>query len=356
VARLAQLNGRPTADIGARRYAQRRGTGNAAILVSVGEQHGISPARSLNDTGIRRAELQDPNAEITDDQELALVHNIVAAVPDIGVRAARNVHSTAFGLLGLGLVSCETMREALAFALRNFELSYTLGSFCVDEDASQLTTTFEYPAMSWQVERFLFARDSTVLVSIFRECVSPYVNPLTVTARGPRPSDTADYEASLGVRPHFDMPCNTVTFDAKLLDRALRMANPQTVSLCEHLCHDLVQRRRATDSVAKRVRHVLSVMVSRGGPPLPSQHDVAAALSLSARSLRRELVREGTSFRTLNNEVLIGLAREMLQGGARIDEITKRLGYSDNSAFSRAFKNATGVNPSDYVQHCRNII
>jgi AraC-like DNA-binding protein len=341
-------------DSGARRYAQRRGTGNAAILVSVGERHGIPSERSLRGTGIALADLADPQAEIVDDQELALVQNIVAAVPDIGVRAAKDVHSTAFGLLGLGLVSCETMRTALAFALRNFELSYTLGSFSVREGSAGLAATFDYPALSPAVERFLFARDSAVLVSIFRECVSPHVKCLSVTARAPRPSDTSDYEAALGVRPHFDMPTNTVTFESRVLDRALRMANPHTVSLCERLCQELIQRRRATDSLAKRVRHVISVLVARDGRPLPSQHDVAAALSVSTRSLRRELVREGTSFRELNNEVLIGLAREMLEAGARIDEIASSLGYSDNSAFSRGFKNATGISPSEYVHQSRH--
>jgi AraC-like DNA-binding protein len=349
---MPMVRQRAVDDVAGRRFAQRRGTANAAILVAMAREYGMPVDDCLRGSGIAAAQLSDPDAEITADQELSLVHNIVASVdvnPGLGLRAGRDVHSTAYGVLGLGLVSSATMRAALAFALRNFDLSYTVASFSAEETSAGLVATFEYPALSSPVESFLFARDATVFVSFFRESLTPSVHPLAVTARSGPPADVMKYECALGVRPYFDMPRNTITFDSRILDRRLALANAHTATLCERMCHELVERRRATDSAAARVRHVLRIMVARAEPPLPSQDDVAAALSMSARSLRRELIREDTSFRRLTNDVLIDFARELLRAGARIDEITTRLGYSDNSSFSRAFKHATGVNPSVYA-------
>jgi AraC-like DNA-binding protein len=335
--------------IAARRYAQRRDTGNAAILVTVAGENGVPASQCLRDTGIAVSDLNDPHAEITYDQELTLVHNIVAAAPHLGIRAARDVHSTAFGLLGLGLVSSATMRSALAFAQRNFDLAYTVASFGVEERKASVVATFEYPALSPEVERFLFARDATVFVSFFRECLGSNLHPLAVTSRSAPPPDLVGHEAAWGVRPAFGMPRNSVTFESRVLDHAFRMSNPHTAMLCEGLCQELAERRRATDSCAKRVHHVLSVMVAQTQSPLPSEHGVAAALHMSARSLRRELAGEGTSFRQLTNKVLIVFAQQLLLAGSRIDEVATRLGYSDNSSFSRAFKHSTGMSPSAYA-------
>jgi AraC-like DNA-binding protein len=339
-------------DVLHRRYAQRRNTANAAILVNAASEYGLSSRDCLRETGIRHSDLADPDAEITTDQELNLVNNIVAGTDtrtSLGLRAGRDVHSTAYGVLGLGLISSATMRAALDFALQNFELSYTMASFSVEEAHAGLVAVFDYPTISPAVEQFLFARDARVFVSFFRESLTSDVGPSAITTRSRAVADTAPYESALGVRPVFGMPRNTVTFDRRVLNRQLTLANAHTAKLCERMCRELVERRRATDSAAVRVRYLIRLLLARA-EPLPDQREVAAALAMSARSLRRELIAEGTSFRRIVNEALIDFASELLRAGARIDEIATRLGYSDNSAFSRAFKHSTGVNPSAYAE------
>ena len=81
------------------------------------------------------------------------------------------------------------------------------------------------------------------------------------------------------------------------------------------------------------------------GPP--TGEAVAARLHLSARSLQRRLADEGNSFSELLDATRLELARSYLEAGTHtVGEVTFLLGYSDASAFSRAFKRWTGVAPS----------
>lgn len=69
---------------------------------------------------------------------------------------------------------------------------------------------------------------------------------------------------------------------------------------------------------------------------------------MSVRSLQRKLQQSGTSFRQLLDQTREELARQYIcDRGADLTEIAFLLGFSEHSAFSRAFKRWTGQTPSD---------
>lgn len=76
---------------------------------------------------------------------------------------------------------------------------------------------------------------------------------------------------------------------------------------------------------------------------------VAAELKLSERSLRRRLTQEGTSFRELLQNARKERAQTILsKPGISLAVAAEQLGYSDTAAFSRAFKEWTGVSPGRF--------
>jgi len=77
---------------------------------------------------------------------------------------------------------------------------------------------------------------------------------------------------------------------------------------------------------------------------------VAKRLGLTGRSLQRRLKDEGTSFQTVREEVRRELARRYLDDGLAIAEISFLLGFSEPSAFFRAFKRWTGETPVAHRQ------
>jgi AraC-like DNA-binding protein len=81
--------------------------------------------------------------------------------------------------------------------------------------------------------------------------------------------------------------------------------------------------------------------------------EVAARLGMPARSLQRRLRDEGTSFQDVREDVRRTLAERYLQDGLAIAEVAFLVGYSEPSAFFRAFKRWTGATPIQHIAAAR---
>ncbi len=97
---------------------------------------------------------------------------------------------------------------------------------------------------------------------------------------------------------------------------------------------------------ADRVRELL---LENGAQTRIDMNAVARSLGLSARSLRRRLCDEGISYNTIAEGALATLAKQLLADQARsIQETAYTMGFSDPSAFYRAFKRWTGTTPKTF--------
>lgn len=103
-----------------------------------------------------------------------------------------------------------------------------------------------------------------------------------------------------------------------------------------------------TGSIRSHVWQLMSKSMSRHGLML-SLKEAAYFLDRSPSTLRRQLVREGTSFQTIKNEWRQQQAEELLQTTQyTLEKISGLLGYENTCVFSRAFKSWTGLAPSAY--------
>src|SRR5579875_2663979 len=102
----------------------------------------------------------------------------------------------------------------------------------------------------------------------------------------------------------------------------------------------------ASRPISDQVRHLLE----RGlGGEWPSSEQVAAGLAVSLQHLRRRLREEGTSISQIREQILRDAAIASLAGGQEpVNELSARLGFSEPSAFRRAFRRWTGKPPSAY--------
>ena len=98
----------------------------------------------------------------------------------------------------------------------------------------------------------------------------------------------------------------------------------------------------AEESLIDRIELEIRRSTERG---LPSKTSVSTALGLSERSIARALKNKGTSFKDIKTRVLQDLAVTKINQGLPLVEIAHALGYNDQSAFTRAYKNWFGVSP-----------
>jgi AraC-like DNA-binding protein len=92
---------------------------------------------------------------------------------------------------------------------------------------------------------------------------------------------------------------------------------------------------------------------------LGSQDIVAETLGMSCRSLRRRLMEDGTTWRSVVQDEKFAKAAELLQrGNASVGQIARELGFSDPAHFTRFFRSRAGVVPSRWqrrVEQARDL-
>jgi AraC-like DNA-binding protein len=94
------------------------------------------------------------------------------------------------------------------------------------------------------------------------------------------------------------------------------------------------------------VKTLIAQSVSQGEADIDH---IADKLHTSRQTLYRKLKAEGVSFQTLLEDVRFSLAKTQLKNSElSLSEIAFSLGFSDLSAFSRAFKRWSGVSPKDF--------
>lgn len=167
------------------------------------------------------------------------------------------------------------------------------------------------------------------------------------------PHDAADIAVSFGCPVVFEADRPEARFDSELLSAPIVREEADLTDYLRDTPAGLLVRPDHGATVAERVRRMLEHGLRSGG--LPSCDEVAERLAVSPATLRRRLGEHGRSFRDLREEVLRDAAIvALVEGGEPIDRLAERLGFSETSAFRRAFKRWTGSGPAAYLRAPRS--
>ena len=118
--------------------------------------------------------------------------------------------------------------------------------------------------------------------------------------------------------------------------------------MCEinkNYAEELLRSKRASLALIDSIKNIIMTR----GFSLANIEDVQAALGLHSRTLQRHLLEQGTSFRKIKEELLKDQAIHLLIGQKiSINNAAQKLGYSETSAFHRAFKSWCGMTPKQF--------
>ena len=170
--------------------------------------------------------------------------------------------------------------------------------------------------------------------------------PVSVAFQHGPPTDPRPYARFFQCPLKWNQPLNELCFTRQQLDQKVPKADPHLAELMRHYADQQLARLPKTDDFLQQVRGAVAELLVHGAPRLD---DVARLLGLSSRSLQRKLRDEGTSFQGFANEVRTDLAASYLaEGKLAIAEVAFLVGFSEPSAFHRAFKKARGMTPSAF--------
>ncbi|MCX6395600.1 MAG: AraC family transcriptional regulator ligand-binding domain-containing protein [Propionibacteriales bacterium] len=298
-----------------------RDVASVVVLVAHAEATGLPARSALAGTGLSVRDLTVPDVVVTAAQELRVVRNLVRSgspTTRSATALGRRYRLETFGIAGYALVSSRTLLDAMNFALRYLDLTFTFSIPHARLEGADVVIEAYDESLPVDVREFLVRRDLAAVEAVLRELF-------------------------LGTLPtRFDVERARLTFPAEYLDAELPQASPAARALAEGLCADLAGRRRDGGGLAQEVRILLAQRIAFD----PSAAGVANALALGERTLRRRLAADGTSFQVLLDELRVSLAEGLLATGSlSVTEVAHRLGYAEAASFIHAHRRWHGCPP-----------
>jgi AraC-like DNA-binding protein len=169
--------------------------------------------------------------------------------------------------------------------------------------------------------------------------------PIEVSFRHRAPSDVRLHRQHFGERLIFDGDGDWMLLPESAANLRPRLADPILWNFLRQQADAELACLENPLSLAERVSAAVLVELDGGEPQLAK---VARELGMSGRTLSRKLERESLSFRQLVEHARDRRAQELLAQGQSVTQVALALGFSETSAFSRAFRRWNGVAPSRF--------
>ena len=266
-----------------------------------------------------------------------------ARQPGIPIRVARRSSIDDCSVLGLAAKTAADLRSALRLMVEYHALWTGTPEIRVAEDRDRRSARVEIVPLEGFDVAGRSRREMIVgaLLRYAREMAGEDLRPELVHFAHAAPSDTREHEEFFGAPIRFSSKFSGLELDSCALDRPLLHADAALQRFLRATLESLTAELGAGASdLERRVLGVIREQLALGPPRM---QDVAVALGTSPRSLRRHLEARGLRYRDLLDAVRREAADTALaQGGPTVAEIAARLGYSEPSAFYRAFRRWTG--------------
>lgn len=318
----------------------------------------LEPAKQrdfLIAAGLPPVAFEEPDIPISLEQELLCMSRIVAAlspersIPVHALQLGLESPVTNFGVLGLAMMYAPSIVECVRTLASYAELcwGHARVAMCHSDDGiyHRFTVDMPMPARIGNadaVRRYLVTVDLSVAVRVNGDIFGPGYEPREIWLPYPAPADHRWMARAVGCPIRFDAPDARILLPDAMIEAKPLLANPLAFRAYERLTAQLARLLRADVSLSEQVRRLLATHV-----PPPDRDKTAQLVAMSPRSLTRKLAAEGTSYAELQRQVRCARAQEYLASrDLSIAEVASRLGFSDTTAFSRAFRAWTGQTPS----------
>ncbi|MGL4316590.1 MAG: AraC family transcriptional regulator [Pseudomonas sp.] len=315
-------------------------------------QHGLAIESLLQQAGIEQKSLDDPNGRIpfASFDRLCSITAEALDEPCLGLRLGQSGRPGHLGSFGFALMSCSTawdlMQQASRYSVLAIDAGHHVTEIRGDECIRYWRSSLPGGAPLSRIQDELNLSAWLTLARWFTNREDMSLN--WVSFRHPRPADTRLYEEIFRCPLRFGAAETALGFNAEYLKLQLPHADEKLRRIMDDLCEQLLKQlgnalEPAWLAIARRA--VLESF-NLGEPRIAS---VAKATGMSESQLKEQLSQRGLSFRSfiddLRSSLALGYARDP---GLSLVDIAYLLGFSEQSAFQRAFKRWTGMTPGHY--------
>lgn len=266
--------------------------------------------------------------------------------PGFSVRVGQQMKIEDYGVLGLSWKTCSWAGEIFERSERYFKLlsdtyvfkvdrQQDLGYIHLNRDAYRLGVALSNEAT--------FSATVVVLQAITESTMLP--EEVSFKHRAPEKLD--DYQRVFNCPVSFEQPHNFIAYKNVDLERRTAKADE---SINRFLLERVTEETQGIEITASEIARDVETLVKDALPSgIPSIAQLSRHMGMSNRTLTRRLTESGLSFREIVTNTQMGIATNLLKNtSSSIGEIAFRTGFSEQSAFNRAFKRWTGKSPLDF--------
>lgn len=266
--------------------------------------------------------------------------------PGFSVRAGQQMKIEDYGVLGLSWRTCSWAGEIFDRSERYFKLLSNTYVFKVDKQEDRSDVYLHREAWRRGVELSNEATFSATVV-VLQAMTETKITPIEVAFRHAPPENQSSYLEAFQCPIHFKQPHNCISY--KTHDLELRTAKAD-VLINRFLLERVEEETKGIEVSPIRISEAVQNLIKDALPSgIPSVAQVSTHMGMSTRTLTRRLADHGVTFRDLLQNTQEEVARTLLKHSARsVAEIAFETGFSEQSAFNRAFRRWTGQSPVEF--------
>lgn len=311
--------------------------------------HAVDKDSLLRSVGIDPGSPVDPSYMVSADTYYAFLERLAAVEPNpttIPLRAGAAMRCDDYGAFGLAYKSAPNLRGSYERSSRYARVLTSVATYTVEKGEHG-----SYMHLHRDGERRLGMRlsnEATIasIASISREVSSKPFNPLAVYFKHAAPDTTAAHEAYFRSPVYFGSDRDALLVSEDALNTANQLGDKTIAGFFDSHLEEAVSKYEEEHSLEKRIRSYVARSLSEG---IPAISDVAGELGMSGRTLQRRLADHGYTFQHLVDEARRELAERLLRKTTySLAEVAFMTGYSEQSAFTRAFKRWAGQTPRSF--------
>lgn len=315
-------------------------------VLQAARYRGLDIEALLRDNGLSENRLQLSGTRISVDQYSRVLRQLRHQTDDAFMGfLSRPVPTRAFNVFSYCVVGCRNLKEVFDQANDFYSLFSDEFHWRLEEERGDILLVVEVNPVLPVDYRFIIQSLLLMSIRLFGWLLGEDVDAKSVSFSFERNTTDESLTYLFGRCIDYDCDADFIRIDGSYADPKLSCTRDQ-IALMLRNTRNLFLVSRHKNPLSQEVRRRLLLNKSQKWLDID---DVAGQLSLNKHQLWRKLKKEGTSFLDIRDHVKRDWALVLLEEpNNTVEQVAELLRYSDVSAFRKAFRKWTGLQPMQY--------
>lgn len=314
-------------------------------VVDQAEKEGL-PSQSVSHLGIR--DILENDSKYAPTNPFFELYEIIDQQLDPGfsIRVGQQMILDDYDVLGLAWKTCLSPRDMFKRCERFFILMTDTQLYKVQDEGETGSITIYRDAPRRGIE---ISNESSIVatLTVIHKITGVDIRPVKVSFAHSKPDKIDPYEDYFSCPVHFGQKYNRLVFRSEDLDTKSLKADR---SINQFMMERLQEKAEGIEVSANKLLNDTQNLIKDALPSgIPFAAEIGRHLGMSTRTLSRRLSEKGMNYRQLVQNTQLEISTELLKNTSEtVSEIAFQAGFSEQSAFNRAFKRWTGKSPLEY--------